>query len=81
MLYVVMRDGAEIRWHVGERFPVLSSSFIDEFVKFVQADGDELDYLRNADLYFTMRLRLSSAVFFGDHAKFIVANVLRAYGC
>lgn len=42
MLYIVDKSGNEFGWHVGNRVPIIDASKID----YIQADGDELEYVR-----------------------------------
>lgn len=73
MLYIVKDFGSEIHWHRGESLP--SDLNIHQVVE-VQADGEELEMilLRQENLPVPNRGRVMR--WFGDHAKFIVANLL-----
>lgn len=70
MLYIVDKFRTEWPWHVNSSVPVRAQDVIE-----VQADGDELDYIRSR---VTMNNDSNRRVirWFGDDAKFIVANAL-----
>lgn len=91
MLYIelsktnVMPQHVTIQWHVGEKNPLDHNEPL--FVTEVQADGDELDYIlyriRPGTIPISMEFQkgvkeVTKPVqrWFGDHAKFIVANVI-----
>ena len=73
MLYIGCENEPEaVRWHVGETRPEIPANWITD----ISADGDELEYIlsrfRNIPLASSSRITVS---WFGDHAKFIFANL------
>ena len=70
MIYIEMANGSVLNWWTGYKNPVPATDV--NLVVEVQADGDELSYvLRDNEPGF----RYGRVVrFFGDDAKFIVAN-------
>ena len=83
MLYIVKDHDSDSQWHeyfineiwhVGDMEP-RAAEFISEVTQ-VQADGDELDFIRKQfkNLPDTNR---AVVCWFGDHAKFIVAHLGR----
>jgi len=84
MLYIVVRHehpenylkpDYETGWHIGEQNPFQHRHAEIERVIEVQADGDELAYIYNKfNNLPTMPLR-RVVRWFGDHAKFIAANL------
>lgn len=76
MMYIVSADERgmhERSWHVGE--PLIFGVEAIQSVIEVQADGDELTHLHKQ--FDNIPFRLNSRVnrWFGDHAKFIAANL------
>ena len=82
MLYIVQKDGdvtTEHEWHIGEKNPLSlsgnSSPYVAHVIE-VQADGNELDHILTG--WGNLAFRYGRVIrFFGDDAKFIVANSLR----
>jgi len=74
MLYVTDSDDKEYKWHVGnERLAML---FEPEKVVMVQADGDELTAIFEQFRNIPAASGLCRVVrWYGDHAKFIAANI------
>lgn len=72
MMYITTKT-KDITWHVGEFFDIPTRE-VDNVIC-VQADGDELDLILR-----TMKNLPTShrhvVRWFGDHAKFIAANLL-----
>ena len=76
MLYFTVTDSntglhSEHTWHVGEQTYSACASYVSS----VQADGDELDYIKETMLHLPMRRDKSVVSWYGDHAKFIIANL------
>jgi len=44
MMYFVFKSGLEMQWHVGEKLPIGMDDIW--YIKEIQADGDELQKLR-----------------------------------
>lgn len=61
----------EIVWYVGQPLHT-PTAWIEDVVN-VQADGDELDAIANLGI--TVPTNRRSVMWFGDQAKFIVANL------
>lgn len=77
MLIIVLSTGKEHNWHSGVQNPITFHE-VSNVIE-VQADGDELTFLlrHTENLPITKQLgRYLSQRWFGDHAKFIVANCL-----
>ena len=79
MLFILQRDGKETPWHLGEKWPLQDAEWEDEERKpiagLIQADGEELDYIR---LVFTgLKDRPLSRVvrFSTDDSHFICMNL------
>ena len=64
--------GRDFEWHVGESPPILYGDVKD--VTEVQADGHELDYIIN-NMEGLPIAKTRVVRWFGDHARFIVANL------
>lgn len=62
-----------IDWHVGEVFPIFPVDVLDAIVM-VQADGHELEHIYEKTNW--VRIPRPVVKWFGDDAKFIVANLL-----
>jgi hypothetical protein len=63
------------KWHVGEPSSLIGSLIAT--VTEVQADGDELQMIRRCATGLPEPVGASKVVhWFGDHAKFIVANLV-----
>lgn len=86
MMYIVIAQRGdstktvELQWHVGEKNPLrnLPDNFAFSFedVIEVQADLDELDYIHTEFTNLPQVVRGAGIVhWFGDHAKFIAANL------
>ena len=82
-LYIIEEgtvSGMESQWHVGERNPLLQRDeviYVDDVIE-VQADGDELRWILGLSYNLGLPFRHGQVVrFFGDDAKFIVANSLK----
>lgn len=82
MLYATYKDEAhkgmthDKRWHIGTKFDTWDQSL--ERLKLlveVQADGDELDFISVQYSNIPMVARNRIVRWFGDDAKFIVANL------
>lgn len=71
-LYITFEDNSGTNWHIGEKNPVEYGKV--NFVREVQADGHELDHIHGN---FSRIPEANKRVvrWFGDHAKFIVANL------
>jgi hypothetical protein len=70
-LFITNRYGQTSEWYMGDSRPELN-----HLIDSVEADGDELVCLQSArfrDL--PMVLNTKAVKWFGDHAKFIVANL------
>jgi hypothetical protein len=74
MLIVRMDDGSNFGWHVGRCRPNFSVPQLLS-VRYVMADMDELDHLRAIFPSLPTRADRDSMIWFGDHAKFILANL------
>lgn len=75
-LYIVLTKvrkypSHEIEWHVGESNYI--SVIIDD-IHYVQADGDELNYILRKITNIPMAQQ-GAIKWYGDHAKFIVGNL------
>ncbi len=71
--FVILVDGSDIEWHVGEKLPPLKDK---PAISRVQLDGDELSYvLQRCENLPVARLK-RVVTYPGDFAKFIVENVL-----
>jgi hypothetical protein len=71
MLYIVYKSGEEQSWHMPFDLTLkMSARAVEE----VQADGDELEYIRNN---FTNLPTATGRVarWFGETARFIIANL------
>lgn len=76
-LYItfVQDYACQIEWHVGDSKPSFTVAEIAK-VECVQADGDELAYLDSSKFVnLPMVLGIRVMRWFGNHAKFIVANL------
>ena len=85
MLYIVYREpGRQIptvmSWHVGDVLPFDFRDHVQEVTE-VQADGDELQLILDQATGLPMVNRIGNYPrvqhWYGDHAKWIVANLLR----
>lgn len=88
-LYIVTKDGKNMEWHIGEKIRMPNSGVdhhnLMQSVVEIQADGDELYKINEVcheTIPFAWRkldgrdsLRRVQR-WFGDHAKFIFANVV-----
>lgn len=82
MMYIMHRrnNGTEVQygWHVGEPHPLRGMQYhaMISGVYEVQADGDELAFIIRK---FSNLPNVNAFVvnWYGDHAKFIVGNLLR----
>jgi hypothetical protein len=72
MLFVQYADGSEWTAHVGTPAPACDSS--GGKVVMVQADGDELSYIRDNTTNLPIAAK-SVVSWFGDQAAFIVSNL------
>ncbi len=70
-LYIVNTSGKDEIWHVGTPNLILTEIIN---VSFIQVDGHELDHIRQQFTNLPMTTK-RSARWFGDLAKFIVANL------
>ena len=72
-LYIKEHPSYQHVWHVGEEAPKFAVSYIND-ISWVQANGDELAAIMDQ---FGNLPRSSNRVvtWYGDHAKFIVANL------
>lgn len=73
MLYIVDTRGREIIWHVGKPLPVIHD-ILSNIVS-VQADGDELEHVRDTISGIPDRKDARVVSWFGDHARFIAGNL------
>lgn len=73
MLYVVMKNDRGAEWHIGEKNPVLQEEIWQ--VEELQADCDELEWIRSSFQNLPIHNRARVQRWFGDQAKFI-ASVL-----
>ncbi len=73
MLYFVFTKGPERDWHVGEPNPVFPIE-VNQITE-VQADSEELAYVRTRFWNLPNSNTSSVTRWFGDHAKFIAANL------
>jgi len=71
-LYIILNSGKEVQWHVGETLRVMNT---ENLVTEIQADGDELEYLKQnfENLPYSRLARAQN--WYGDMAKFI-ANAI-----
>jgi len=72
MLIITTKQGREYQWHNGESKPLLPSI---EAVEMVQADGDELVYIRQSFDGIPTRFMGRVTVWRGDMARFIAENL------
>lgn len=74
MLFLVDKYGCEWRWHVGKTFPCRDYEGSNIRVDFIQADGDELTFLKG--LFPTLPFPTKPVVVItGEFAKYIYANL------
>ncbi len=78
MLYITLKntDTNEVymrSWHIGEPKPL--RSYEERWIIEVQADGDELVYIRRNYSNLPLAHSLVAVRYYGDHAKFIVGNL------
>ena len=71
MLYVVVKNGAAVSWHIGE---IINLDEIQDVTE-VQADGHELEWvlenISNIPIWNKNSASKSVLNWYGDHAKFI----------
>ncbi len=74
MLYIGFEgsDEGSLEWHIGEPIAI---DLDFENVQFVQADGEELEYIRRNFSNLPMATNKHAPRWFGDLAKLIVANL------
>jgi hypothetical protein len=72
MLYFVTSDKKEIAWHTREKCPL---TFADRGnIIEVQADGDELEYIKNK--FTNIPMSTNRVInWYGDIARFIASNM------
>jgi hypothetical protein len=79
MMYIISRrklnTEEQVCWHVNE--PSLIEQEDVKFVTEVQADCDELDWIRERFLHLPIHNRARVQRWFGDHAKFIAAHLAK----
>lgn len=73
MLYI-QQKGINFEWHVNEELPDWCN--ISSIVS-VQADGDELELIRDNYPSFVAQTHIPVQSFYGDIAKMIVANLCK----
>ena len=73
MLYIKFNNGSDREWHVGRGNKEIKKYSVE--VSSIQADGDELEHIE--DKFNNIPTVKSERVvtWFGDDAKFIVANL------
>lgn len=77
MLYIKLPEGESTTWYTGERCPV---AFADiKNVEEIQADGGELDLILRVCQNIPVVTTTNVMRWFGDDARFIVANVVKKY--
>jgi len=77
MLYIEVEGYMPMKWHIGEPNPVKSVDLkLVKKVQSVQADGDELIHIFHNSENLPLPLYPRVVQWFGDHAKFIVANII-----
>ena len=78
MMYIRAKTGntfAELTWWVGGDRPLAIEDVI--LVVEVQADGDELAYIKRNFENLPMRVNKPEVTWYGDDARFIVGNIQR----
>lgn len=75
MYIVVDWNGSDVEmtWHVGKFLPIASEDV--KHIKEVQADGDELEYIKNNFSHMPVNVNRRVNRWFGEMARFIVANL------
>ena len=73
MLYIKFNNGSDREWYVG-RGPKEIKKYSLE-VSSVQADGDELEHIKDKFKNIPLSIVERVVTWFGDNAKFIVANL------
>ena len=75
MMYIIFDTGVPSRlvWHIGEKI-VLDRKDIEQITE-VQADGDELLYIKHTFTNLPMHISRVVQSWYGDTAKFIVGNI------
>lgn len=78
MLYIVFDSGRERTWHVGEPLPMTDAEVFA--VKMIQADGDELEHIRDLFCVTSKTIPIPFnkrvVVWYGDIAKTIIGNCI-----
>ena len=74
MMYIIFRNDQEKEFHVGDKIPRLFTKDLISLVEEVQADGDELQYILESFNNLPKAGFRRVQRWFGDNAKFIVAN-------
>ena len=71
MLYIQLKSGAELNWHVGDNSHAITINLIDN----ISADGDELEYILKTCKNIPTAKNKKELYWFGDHAKFIAKTI------
>lgn len=76
MMYINIKPVTEditLTWHIGERLCLTTTDL--HLVESIQADGDELEYIKSyfCNLPFVTNKRV--VIWFGDDARFIAGNL------
>lgn len=83
MMFIVRRGSKLIEWHVGEKVPedvIVHPGGREEFYRFqdvseIQADGDELEYIKTNFSHLPMRNHQRIVQWKGALAQFIYDNL------
>lgn len=71
MMFIVSKGYPDKSWHVGDRAPNLSPDVVME----IQADGDELEYIKRNFTNVPFHNSRRVMYWFGEMAQFIFANL------
>ncbi len=71
MLYINFENGLELQAHYDDK--AIRDCAVDR-VEAIQADGDELEHIKDNFTHLPMRAAKRVQTWFGDDAKFICAN-------
>lgn len=77
MLYIELPELQSATWHTGEPCPVPFANIKN--VEEIQADGGELELILRVCQNIPVATTTNVMRWFGDDARFIVANVVKKY--